>query len=116
METNESITMDEKAYISQWSLNAKQHFGDGDYKWLCDFIKLNVRDGCGIAEIGCGAGYSTLSFLQKGFDVAAIDTNVEALKATEQLLKKNEYQKNIVTAQFDAVHEMNGIIRFLFII
>ncbi len=94
-------------------MNAKQHFDDGDYEWLCDFINRFVGEGCGIAEIGCGAGYSTLSFLHNGFDVAAIDTNPEALKTTMQLLQKHEYHNSIATAQFDAIHEMNGIVHFL---
>lgn len=41
MDTNEKATkeMTEKEYVSCWSLNAMQHFHDGDYVWICDFIK-----------------------------------------------------------------------------
>ena len=113
METNECTIMNEQDYISHWGVNAKQHFDNGDYEWLCGFIKHFTGDHCGIVEIGCGAGYSSLAFVQNGFDVAAIDVNSEALKATLQLLQKHEYQNRIITAQFDAVHEMNGIISFL---
>ena len=113
METNEYTIMNEQDYISHWGVNAKQHFDNGDYEWLCGFIKHFVGNHCGIAEIGCGAGYSSLAFIQNGFDVAAIDTNQEALNATLQLLQKHKYQDSIVTAQLDAVHEMNGIISFI---
>ena len=34
-----SDDMFEKEYISRWTLNAKQHFDNGDYEWLCDFIQ-----------------------------------------------------------------------------
>ena len=77
MDMNEGVTIEmaEKDYISRWRLNAKQHFDNGDYKWLCNFIKNHVGNGYGIAEIGCGAGYSTRAFAQNGYDVVAMDSN-----------------------------------------
>lgn len=115
MEVTSQMTYEEieRNYINRWKFNARQHFDDGDYGWLCDFIKRHIRDNIGIAEIGCGAGYSTLSFAQNGFNIAAIDTNSEALKETLKLLQENEFQGSIVTAQLDAVHEMNSIVGFL---
>lgn len=115
LDMNEGVTIEaaEKEYISHWRLNAKQHFDDGDYKWLCNFIKNHVGDGCGIAEIGCGAGYSTLAFVQNGFDVVAIDTNSQAINATIQLLKEHQIQDCVVAEKYDAVCQMNGIKRLL---
>ena len=103
----------ERNYINRWKFNARQHYDDGDYGWLCDFIKKHAGGNEGIAEIGCGAGYSTLSFAQNGFNIAAIDTNSQALKETLKLLQENEFQGSIVTVQLDAVHEMNNIVGFL---
>ena len=115
LDMNEGVTIEvaEKDYISHWRLNAKQHFDDGDYKWLCDFIENHVGDDCGIAEIGCGAGYSTLAFVQNGFDVVAIDTNSQAIKATIQLLREHQIKDRVVAEKYDAVCQMNGIKRLL---
>ena len=115
MEVNENVTYEEaeKDYIDRWSLNAKQHFDDGDYEWLCAFLKKHIGDDRGILEIGCGAGYSTLAFVKNGFNVAAIDTNSQALKATDWLMQKHGFRDGLVTAKYDAVQEMNAIIRFI---
>lgn len=111
LDMNEGVTIEvaEKDYISHWRLNAKQHFDDGDYKWLCNFIENHVGDDCGIAEIGCGAGYSTLAFVKNGFDVVAIDTNSQAIKATIQLLREHQIKDRVVAEKYDAVCQMNGI-------
>ena len=58
-----TLEIAEKKYIARWTVNAKQHFDNGDYSWVCDLIKDPPYHR--ILEIGCGAGYSTLSLLQK---------------------------------------------------
>lgn len=92
--------MTESEYITAWSLNAKQHFEDGDYEWLCDFISPYKT----ILEIGCGAGYSTLAFLLRGIRILAIDVNQAAIQATCDLLRKYDKGAEIVaeTASFNA--------------
>ena len=66
-----------KEYIANWTLNAKQHFDDGDYEWLCDIIQQCFpEESCKrILELGCGAGYSTLVFLLRDYSVISVDIN-----------------------------------------
>ena len=92
------------AYIQNWSLNAKQHFEDGDYKWICDLIP-NYRT---VFEIGCGAGYSTLTFILRGFEVITADLNSDAIKATKVLISENDRNpEEIAFHELNVVHEIN---------
>lgn len=98
----------EKYYISQWKENALQHYIDGDYGWLCDFIKENARYCHGIAEIGCGAGYSTLSFLERGLKVLSFDINQEAIDVTQKLLREKGFT-DVPILNADAIHQVEQI-------
>ena len=116
MEMNKFMTNKEKAaidYISRWSLNAKQHFDDGDYEWLCEFIKSQVKSNIAIAEVGCGAGYSTLAFVKNNFDIVAVDVNVQALESTYNLLQENKLEDRAVMAHGDIVHHREEMAAFL---
>ncbi len=114
----------EKDYIARWSKNALQHFDDGDYHWICDI--LNKFPVCRIFEIGCGAGYSTLTFLQEGFEVISIDINREAIEYTKTLLEDYQLSVEVATTggeqaddadallwNVDLVTEEQKIIRFI---
>lgn len=88
-----------KEYISNWALNAKQHFDDGDYEWLCDLIQQWFPVGTckRILELGCGAGYSTLVFLLRDYRVVSVDVNDEAITHTDALIKQYDYTSEIKT-------------------
>ena len=100
-------------YISRWSLNAKQHFDDGDYDWLCTFIRNQVKSNIAIVEVGCGAGYSTLAFVKNDFDIVAVDVNVQALDATYNLLQEHKLEDRAVMAHGDIVHHREEMAAFL---
>lgn len=100
----------ETEYIFRWGINAKQHFDDGDYNWLCDFIYNNAGDVHSIIEIGCGAGYSTLAFAQNSFDVIAVDIDPQAIEATKQLMQKRKTQNSVSTIQGDIIHQMEAFV------
>lgn len=85
----------EKNYVSHWKINAQQHYNDGDYHWLCSL--LNNPPYHTILEIGCGAGYSTLAFLQRQFKVISIDSNHEAIESTNNLLKEQGYSVDMIS-------------------
>ena len=114
----------EKGYISNWTINAKQHFDDGDYEWLCDVIQQCFPDESSkrILELGCGAGYSTLVFLLRDYRVVSVDMNAEAVKHTDELIKKHDYTSKIKTTvdsgnddtdallwEIDIVHKLDQI-------
>lgn len=102
----------EKDYITRWSVNAKQHFDDGDYEWICDLInKIPTKQACRrILEIGCGAGYSTLTFILRDFDVLAIDTNEEAIQATKTLIEIYECDAQIIEQESNRFTDADAIL------
>lgn len=104
----------ELEYINAWTLNAKQHFEDGDYEWLCDKIRQIPfgRPINRILEIGCGAGYSTLTFILRDFEVISIDSNAESIKATKKLIEAHDYipaEESVQLIQADIVHNFKQI-------
>lgn len=122
MET--SLEIAEKDYISRWKINAKQHFDDGDYEWVCDLLKNPPYHR--ILEIGCGAGYSTLSFLLKKIKVTSIDSNCEAIDFTKKLLDEQGYfvetvptnggepgDTDVLLWKADLVHETEKVKQFV---
>ena len=104
----------ELEYINAWALNEKQHFEDGDYEWICDKMRQIPFDKPinRILEIGCGAGYSTLTFVLRDFDVISIDLNVEAILVTKRLIESHDYipaEKSVQFIQADIVHNFKQI-------
>jgi len=119
----------EKLYISQWAANAKQHFDDGDYEWICDLIdeKLPGHPYHRLFEIGCGAGYSSLVFILRNHDLLAIDTKQEAISYTKKLIEEHGYtakeldsnacestDADVLLWKSDLVHETPQIKQYIF--
>lgn len=100
----------EKDYITRWSVNAKQHFEDEDYEWICDLInKIPTKQPCSrILEIGCGAGYSTLTFILRDFYVLAIDINGEAIKDTKTLIERHNCDAQIIELETDIFTDVDS--------
>jgi len=46
-----------------------------------------------LLEIGCGSGYETVDFCQKGADATAIDFSTESIKAAKERCQKNGIKK-----------------------
>ena len=78
--TNNNLREAEKDYISRWNSNAKQHFDDGDYEWICDFIKKKY-------EI-----YKTWSLYK---------SIILGLSNKEKIFLKEKYSKNETTLMID---------------
>lgn len=97
--------MAEEDYISRWNANAKQHFNDGDYEWICDLINKApaLQSYHRILEIGCGAGYSTLVFAIRDFSIMAIDVNEAAINCTKDLLEEYDCDTRIINSNEDLV-------------
>ena len=89
--------MTQQEYAEAWAVNARQHFDDGDYEWLCDQIEPYHN----ILEIGCGAGYSTLVLTLRGHHVLSVDINPDALQKTKELIIENDYEAEIATGSID---------------
>lgn len=107
---NKLMTPEE--YIDAWNLNAKQHFDDGDYEWICDRIRQIPSKINKIFEIGCGSGYYTLTMVLRDFDVVSIDANGSAIEATQKLIAEHDYIPVEDFAKFiqaDIVHDYEKI-------
>lgn len=103
----------QKEYITAWTENSKQHFDDGDYEWVCDFISQHASYAKRIVEIGCGAGYSTLVFALRDFEILSLDTNSEAISVTRALLEQNEYENVVSLVQADIVCQLDYIKEYI---
>ena len=87
----------QEEYIEAWNNNAKQHFDDGDYEWICDQIAQYGN----VLEIGCGSGYSTLVLVLRDHKVLSVDVNAKALQVTKELIIKNDYEAEIATTSIE---------------
>lgn len=58
-------------YANEWNNSAKHFYDNGDYKWIVSHLQQNSE----VLEIGCGTGYKTLSLLEAGNKVIAVDKN-----------------------------------------
>lgn len=86
-----------KKYLEKWSLNATQHLEEGEYEWICSFIKEYV---C-ILEIGCGTGDSTRVFATLGHKLLSIDNSDTAIKKAEGILEEYDFDFEKVVSPID---------------
>lgn len=69
--------MDEKIeYAEQWEVSSKYFYDQNYYGWM----QKKIEDYNIILEVGCGTGYSTLSLLENGHKVIALDKNSECIE------------------------------------
>lgn len=77
----------QEVYAEQWNSSSDNFYDNGSYSWMCDQIKRYRT----ILEIGCGTGQSTLSLLEKGHKVIAIEKNNFCIEKAKSLLEKKGY-------------------------
>jgi SAM-dependent methyltransferase len=85
--------MQQSEYADKWAVSSEKYHDDGIYSWFEGF----VNDSQNVLEIGCGVGYSTLTLLQAGHKVIAIEKNLFCIEKTRELLEKHKYQVSIAT-------------------
>ena len=105
--------MTPEEYAEAWEYNAKQHFDDGDYEWICDQIQQLQweKPVKRILEVGCGVGYSTLIFILRDFDVISIDANEAAIEKTKSTIEGYDYspEEDLKLIEADVVHNFKRI-------
>ena len=74
-----------KKYADEWDVSAKHFYDNGYYTWM----QHAIGDFDTILEIGCGTGYSTLSLIENGHKVIAIDKNSECIKKARNLIESS---------------------------
>lgn len=88
----EKIKSINSKYSSDWLKSSKYSYEQGLYEWLVrDLILYDY-----IIEFGCGTGYSTLSLLEKGFKVYAIDSNEYCISTANDMLMSMGYKTKIL--------------------
>lgn len=73
---------DTQDYANQWDVSAQYFYNKKYYSWMeqaiCEFHT--------VVEIGCGTGYSTLTLIEAGHKVIAIDKNADCIAKAKKLL------------------------------
>ena len=73
---------EKQKYAFEWQNSAKYFYDNGSYSKLSKLIAKHKH----ILEIGCGTGHSTLSLLEQGHCVIAIDQNSFCIEKAKELI------------------------------
>lgn len=87
-------------YAQDWEKSSNTFFEQGDYKWMARQLKEYKT----VLELGCGTGQSTLSLLQQGLNVIAVDKNPSCLSLA---------RKRVEAFQSSSSEAINGTARFI---
>ena len=89
-------------YAEQWNVSAKYFYDCGYYTWMSRAVENYDT----VVEIGCGTGYSTLSLIENGHRVIAVEKNRECIEMARNLLKsKNVDQEKVFFLEGDIAEE-----------
>lgn len=80
-------TYERKKYAKQWAQSSLLFLNNKDYVWMCNQIEQYST----VLEIGCGTGHSTLSLIQRGHKVIAIEKNEYCLEKAKILIVTSGY-------------------------
>lgn len=118
---NERARKDAFLYIASWrdDWNEEAFFssGEADYKQLVEPIvaKLGVTPaGCGLAELGCGAGRMTRAFARRFRSVTAIDISEEMQARAKGYLKDSGNVRWVLTDGVSLSGVESGSMDFVF--
>ena len=78
---------EKRKYALEWQNSAKYFYDNGSYSKLSKLIAKHKT----ILEIGCGTGHSTLSLLEQGHSVIAIDQNLFCIEKAKDLITAAGY-------------------------
>ncbi len=87
----------QKSYAELWNRSSEFFYSKGYYSWMREAL-----EGCNtILEIGCGCGYSTLSLLEAGHRVLAVDKNSECVDKAYNLTKEKGFENEVAYLELD---------------
>lgn len=96
--------------IKYYDENAKDFFENtknADMTELYSFFLKYIKDGAKLLDLGCGSGRDTKYFLDKGYDVVAIDASSEMVRLSSQLTGKQTLHMTFEDLNFE--NEFDGI-------
>lgn len=76
----------DKIYADKWQVSSKFFLDSNYYESMSEILKPYKR----VLELGCGVGYSTLSLVNGGHEVIAVEKNHECILKAKSLLEENE--------------------------
>lgn len=76
-----------KYYADRWKNSSGHFYKNGAYEWMCSQIEQFDT----ILEIGCGTGESTLSLIEHGHTVIAVEKNEYCIEKAKELIKSKGY-------------------------
>lgn len=79
--------MKKSEYANSWSVSSKFFYKENYYRWMEEKISEKAI----VLEIGCGVGYSTLTLLENGHKVIAVDKNQFCLDMAKELVINKGY-------------------------
>ena len=87
----------QKSYAELWNQSSEFFYSKGYYSWMLEPLSdRNI-----ILEIGCGCGYSTLSLLEAGHRVLAVDKNPECIDIAYNLTKEKGFENEVAYLELD---------------
>jgi SAM-dependent methyltransferase len=92
-----------KKYAKQWVESSKFFYNNKDYDWMCNQIEKYST----VLEIGSGTGHSTLSLIEHGHKVIAIEKNEYCIEKAKALIENSGY---ICGTLKDGIDNCNAIL------
>lgn len=94
-------------YYNKNALDFYYNTKDADMQTLYDFFLKYLDKGAKILDLGCGSGRDTKYFLDKGYDVIALDASIEMVKLSSKLTGRKTVHKTFNELDYD--NELDGI-------
>lgn len=86
-------------YAQQWAESSKFFYNKGYYSWMCEKIK-NYKT---VLEIGCGAGYGTLSLAKGGHNIISVEKDRDCLCLSKKLVDDSGLSSQVVFINDDII-------------
>ena len=86
-------------YAEKWQASSKFFMDNGYYKDMAEILKPFRT----VLELGCGVGYSTLSLINDGHKVTAVEKNPECVLRAKNLLLEAGHEADAIFLEGDIV-------------
>lgn len=88
-------------FAEKWQASSKFFMDNGYYKDMAEILKPFRT----VLELGCGVGYSTLSLINNGHKVTAVEKNPECVLRANNLLLEADHEADAIFLEGDITDE-----------
>ncbi len=85
----------------------QEHFGQIDIYLFDQLLKGRISPGMRILDAGCGSGRNLVYFLREGYDVFAVDPDVQAVESVRALARMFAPALSAANFSVEAVEQMS---------